>query len=164
MDYRLPKPHSLQGYELHRIAASLAGGHKVLFADRGDHLLLRTGQPLDLDVVPLPAVALGAVLGFELRACVGVKTRGKHRYFAPADWRSRHQWLTKKGEQHGFSVIALHCTARPFKLAAGKHQYTLDQTDFTGVLKVTDLARFQAALAEGVGNTGRAFGFGLLVI
>jgi len=46
----------------------------------------------------------------------------------------------------------------------GERQFTVDQTVYTGVLKVTDTERFNAALANGIGIKTRAFGFGMLVI
>ena len=40
--------------------------------------------------------------------------------------------------------------------------FTVDQTDFTGVLKVTDHALFIQAMSSGIGSTARAFGFGMI--
>ncbi len=164
MDFVMQKPASVQGYKLHRIAAGLADGEKVLFADCGDHLLLRTDKALDVAVRPLRTISAGDILGFELRACVGKKVKGRHIYFRTSDWRSRHEWLERQGAAHGFTVITVHCTAGMQTVQAGERKFTVDQTDFTGVLKVTDVARFNSALANGIGNTARAFGFGLLVI
>ena len=42
--------------------------------------------------------------------------------------------------------------------------FTIDQTDFTGVLKVLDLDLFTEALQKGVGSTGKAFGMGMLCL
>lgn len=164
MDFVLHKPPTIRGYDLHRMAAGLTGGDKVLFADCGDHLLLRTDKPLAVDQRPLRAIAAGDIIGFELRACVGKKVKGKHRYFPTADWRSRHQWLERQGELHGFSIITVHCTAEMHAVTAGDRQFTVDQTDFTGVLKITDAERFRNAVATGVGNKAKAFGFGMLLI
>ena len=93
MDFIMQKPASLRGYALHRIAAGLARSEKVLFADCGDHLLLRTDKQLDVEQRPLRTLASGDIIGFELRACVGKKIKGKHIYFRTTDWRSRHEWL-----------------------------------------------------------------------
>jgi CRISPR-associated protein Cas6/Cse3/CasE subtype I-E len=164
MDFVMQKPPSVRGYALHRMAAGLADGGKILFADCGDHLLLRTDKPLDVDQRPVRDIRAGSIIGFELRACVGKKVKGKHRYFPTSDWRSRHAWLEKQGERHGFSLITLHCVADMLTVKAGERQFTVDQTDFTGVLKVTDSDRFNNALATGIGNKARAFGFGMLVI
>jgi len=164
MDFVMQKPPSVRGYALHRIAAGLADGDKVLFADCGDHLLLRSNKALDVAQRPVRTIAADDIIGFELRACVGKKVKGKHRYFPTADWRSRHEWLERQGELHGFVIITVHCTAQMLPVKAGDRQFTVDQTDFTGVLKVTDVERFNNAVASGIGNKARAFGFGMLVI
>jgi len=164
MDFVLQKPPGVRGYALHRMAAGLTGGDKVLFADCGDHLLLRTDKPLAVDQRPVRTFASGDIIGFELRACVGKKVKGKHRYFPTADWRSRHQWLERQGQLHGFTIITVHCTAGMLPVKAGDRQFTVDQTDFTGVLKVADAERFTSAVANGIGNKAKAFGFGMLLI
>lgn len=164
MDFVLQKPPTLRGYALHRMAAGIAKGSKVLFADCGDHLLLRSTSPLEATPRPSRKIHTGDIIGFELRACVGKKVKGRHRYFNTADWRSRHEWLNQQGETHGFAIITVHCTAAMARIEAGQRSFTIDQTDFTGVLKVTDQARFANALANGIGNTARAFGFGMLII
>ena len=164
MDFVMQKPASMRGYALHRVAAGLVDGEKVLFADCGDHLLLRTDKQLDVEQRSLRSITLGGIIGFELRACVGKKVKGKHRYFSISDWRSRHDWLKRQGEALGFTIITVHCTAEMQTVSAGERQFTVDQTDFTGVLKVTDVERFNNAVANGVGNKAKAFGFGMLVI
>ena len=160
----MQKPATVRGYDLHRIAAGLTHGEKVLFADCGDHLLLRTDKPLDAAQRNLRVVTQGEIIGFELRACVGKKVKGKHRYFRTSDWRSRHQWLEQRGAVNGFAIITVHCTAEMQTVTAGDRSFTVDQTDFTGVLKVTDVEWFNKAVATGVGNKAKAFGFGMLVI
>lgn len=164
MDFIMQKPPTVRGYALHRIAAGLADGEKILFADCGDHVLLRTDKPLEVDQRSVRTFTLGDIVGFELRACVGKKVKGKHRYFRTSDWRSRHEWLARQGEAHGFAIITLHCTADMQAVKSGDRQFTIDQTDFTGVLKVTDVEQFDKAVAHGVGNKAKAFGFGMLVI
>jgi CRISPR-associated protein Cas6/Cse3/CasE subtype I-E len=164
MDFVMQKPPSVRGYALHRIAAGLADGEKVLFADCGDHMLLRTDKALEAAARPTRTVSTGDIVGFELRACVGKKVKGKHRYFRTSDWKSRHEWLDRQGQVHGFGVITVHCTAQIVPVDAGERKFTIDQTDFTGVLKVTDVELFNRAIANGIGNKAKAFGFGMLVI
>ena len=161
-DYVLPKPPAMQGYALHRIAEGLTDGARPLFTDFGDHMVVRTDKPLQAPERPVRETALGDILGFELRACVGTKVKGKHRYFHTSDWRSRHQWLSRQGERHGFELITIHCTATVASITKGERRFTVDQTDFTGVLKVTDDVCFKAALVNGIGSTARAFGFGMI--
>ena len=161
-DYLVPKPTQVRGYALHRMAEGLTGGGRPLFTDFGDHMVLRSAHAVDAPQRPLRDFTVGDIVGFELRACVGAKVKGRHRYFPLADWRSRHEWLNRQGMRHGFGVITVHCAASIATVTKGARAFTLDQTDFTGVLKVTDAAQFRNALATGVGSTGRAFGFGML--
>lgn len=162
IDYVVPKPPTAQGYALHRIAEGLTGGARPLFTDFGDHMVLRSGTPIEAEPRPIREVHAGDIVGFELRACVGIKVKGRHRYFPLSDWRSRHQWLARQGERNGFEVITVHCTASVATVKKTDRQFTVDQTDFTGVLKITDEAKFAHALATGIGSTARAFGFGMI--
>ena len=161
-DYVVPKPATVRGYALHRMAEGLTAGGRPLFTDFGDHMLLRAEHALQADARPVRAVQQGSVVGFELRACVGTKVKGRHRYFALGDWRSRHGWLARQGQRHGFELITLHCSACMATIKKNERAFTVDQTDFTGVLKVIDEMKFSQAMVQGIGSTGRAFGFGMI--
>lgn len=163
-DYVVSKPATARGYVLHRMAEDLTNGGRPLFTDFGDYMVLRTNTPLAIPERQVHEVALGDILGFELRACVGTKVNGKHRYFPTSDWHSRHQWIARQGERHGFEIIAVHCRAAIAVINKDDHRFTVDQTDFTGVLKVTDQALFLLAVANGIGSKARAFGFGMIHI
>ena len=167
-DYVLPKPHSTSGYAVHRMVEGLTVGARPLFTDMGDRLWVRSGAPITgTQVLPVPALAVGDIAAFQLRACVSKKTKGKRSYYPTGDWLARHQWLRRQGQRHGFEVLTVHCTAGLAKIAKtdGAHQnFTVDRTDFTGVLKVIDADKFQIALSTGIGACARAFGFGMLII
>ena len=60
----------------------------------------------------------------------------------------------------GFEIIQLHSTAKSIAIKSGR----MDQTDFTGVLKVTDVEKFNETLKSGVSGCPRALGFGMLLI
>ena len=154
MDYTITKPASLAGYPVHRMVAGLVADAPALHVDAGPTLTIRTDAPMPR----------GPILGFSLRACVSVKNKGRHRYFPTSDWRSRHAWLARKGLQHGFEIITVHCTASHFVVEKRPSTFTIDATQFTGVLKVVDPEKFAVALRSGVGNTARAFGFGMLLV
>jgi hypothetical protein len=164
-DYSLNKPATLSGYPIHRMVAALTHGAPHLWRDNGDTLTIRTSAALDAPGLALPEVPVGELRLFSLRACVASKVRGRHIYPARGDHEARQTWLRKQGLRHGFELVAVHCTSDTARVAdqSGRN-FTLDATDFTGVLKVTDAAAFQAALRAGVGSTGKAFGFGLLSI
>ena len=164
-DHTIPKPSSLDGYGLHRLVQGLTGGDSPLFVDMGDRLIVRSAKPITDDGKPPRAVTRGETVGFELCACVSRKVRGRHVYYPLADWRSRHAWLRRQGERHGFAPLTIHCRAAQARIDKGGGQtFTVDRTDFIGVLRVADVARFERAVSSGVGSTARAFGFGMLVI
>lgn len=163
-EYVLAKPPSTGGYSLHRIVAGLTDGAPALFADRGDHLVVRTSKHIGADQRPVREVKTGEVIAFELRASCGTKNKGRHSYWPVADWKSRHGWLDRQGERHGFSVITVHCTAGMQLIEKTGRKFTIDKTDFVGVLKVTDSEKFSNAMAAGIGGKGKAFGFGMIQI
>ena len=154
MEHTITKPIGVDGYAVHRMVAGLVGDAPALHLDTGQTLTLRTDAPM-------PG---GHILGFTLRACVSIKNKGRHRYFPTGDWRSRHAWLERKGLQHGFEIITVHCTSKQFLVEKRPSPFTIDDTQFTGVLKVIDQEKFTAAVASGIGNTARTFGFGMLLI
>ena len=62
------------------------------------------------------------------------------------------------------STRTKNCTANFAKIEKTGQRFTVDSTDFTGVLKVTDATKFSAAVREGIGGCGKAFGFGMLLL
>lgn len=164
-EFTVKKPRSISGYPIHRAVAALAQGAPHTWRDNGETVIIRTTAPLDADGADLPEVQLGELRLFNLRACVGSKVRGRHVYPVKGDHHARQAWLGRQAQRHGFEVVSVHCTSGMARVSdhAGRN-FTLDATDFTGVLKVTDLSAFKGALRTGVGATGRAFGFSLLSI
>ena len=164
-EFVVKKPKSLTGYPIHRAVAALANGAPHLWRDDGETLTIRTDAQLDAEGKELPFVQAGELRMFNLRACVGSKVRGRHVYPARGDHKTRQAWLAKQAERHGFSIVAVHSTSGVARVAdQSGRDFTVDSTDFTGVLKVTDTAAFSNALRTGVGSTARAFGFSLLSI
>ena len=165
LDHKISKPASLSAYQLHQLVQGLTDGESPPFADHGDHVIIRTEKPVTPNPTPVRAVAAGDIVAFELRCCVGKKVGGKHRYFPLRDWRSRHYWLARQGKRHGFEPLTVNCRAGRAEINDGKdRRFTVDQSDFVGVLKVTDPVRFQHALATGIGATAKTYGFGLMQI
>jgi hypothetical protein len=164
LDHIIPKPARIAGYTLHQLIEAATDGGRPLFVDRGDHLVVRTDNPITPRPVPTRQVSKGDVIAFELRACVAKKVKGKAIYFPLGDWRSRHAWLERKATTCGFEVLALRSTSSMAKIAKADRTFAVDQTDFMGVLRVTHVAQFEIAMAKGVGSTARAFGFGMLTI
>lgn len=164
-EFTVKKPRAIRGYPIHRAVAALTQGAPHTWRDNGETLTIRTAAPLGTDGEDLPKVQVGELRMFSLRACVGSKVRGRHVYPAKGDHQARQVWLGKQGLRHGFEVVAVHSTSDITRVSdqAGR-DFALDATDFTGVLKVLDVAAFESALRTGVGATGRAFGFSLLSI
>ena len=83
--------------------------------------------------------------------------------------RSREElvaWISRKGEQGGFSVEedTLRTVPRGREYFEKNGQRGLHSAvEFQGVLTVTDPAKFHEAFTRGIGSA-KAFGFGLLVI
>jgi len=164
LDHVIPKPARVAGYMLHQLAEAMTDGARPLFVDRGDHLVVRTDKAITPNPTPTRAAQNGEVIAFELRACVAKKNKGHPIYFPLGDWRARHEWLNRKAGQSGFEVLALRSTTAMAKIAKAGRTFTIDQTDFVGVLRVNDVALFEIAMTKGVGSVGRAFGFGMLHI
>ena len=165
LDHIIPKPPTIKGYKLHQLVQGLTGGDSPLFVDMGYNLIVRSEKTITDNGQPIRAVSAGGIIAFELRACVEKKIKGQHVYYPAADWRSRHAWLHKQGLRHGFEPMTMNCHSSHAKVDDGKGRaFTVDQTDFVGVLRVTDSNLFEKALANGVGSTAKTFGFGMLVI
>jgi hypothetical protein len=164
-EFTVKKPRSIAGYPIHRAVAALTNGAPHLWRDNGETVTIRTAAQIDASGADLPKVEAGELRMFSLRACVASKVRGRHIYPMRGDTKARQAWLARQAQRNGFEVVAVHCTGGTARVAdhAGR-DFTLDATDFTGVLKVTDTTAFQNALCTGIGNTGRAFGFSLLSI
>lgn len=164
LDHVIPKPVRVAGYTLHQLAEAVTGGARPLFVDRGDHLVVRTDKQITPNPIPTREVHQGQVIAFELRACVAKKNKGRLIYFPLGDWRSRHEWLGRKASQSGFEVLAVRSTACMARISRAGRTFSVDQTDFVGVLRVADTTQFEAAMTRGVGSVARAFGFGMLHI
>ena len=165
LDHIITKPERVRGYAIHRMVSELCDGCGYQFVDRGDHLIIRTEKQITRAGQSLRQVTLGDVLAFELRASVATRKAGKNLYPDIGDWRTRRNWLEAQSDKLGFSVLAVHVSDRRLDIVAkSDRKFWIDATDFTGILKVTDTARFENTLAKGVGRVGKAFGMGMLII
>ncbi len=110
-----------------------------------------------------PAVAENDQWLFRLHGMVTQKSLkdGKQRVFRRAHHAPRYDWLTRRGEEHGFEVIAANVDVARDLIDKPGRPFFLDVSRFTGCLKVTDLSAFTGALRSGIGS-GRAFGCGML--
>ena len=81
LDHIIPKPPSLRGYDLHRLVQGLTDGASPLFVDMGENLIVRTESSITDKGTRLRETASGHIVGFELRACVSRKLKGRHVYY-----------------------------------------------------------------------------------
>ena len=163
-EYEINKPANLRGYPLHRMVAELTNNEPSLFSDEGATMLVRTETTIDAAPKALKELNVGEITAFELRACVSKKRKGKHIYLRSDDWKGRHAWLRNKAEDSGFEILTLHSSSKMVRIQDQNRSFKIDQTDFTGILKVTDKNIFTTALAKGIGSTAKTFGYGMLVI
>ena len=119
-----------------------------------------------------PALSAGQILNFRLLANPTIK---KTRHDEQGERRNSNrvplvheaqqlEWLAAKAEQSGFRVLHVDAGGgyeRKGWKEKGRPPLTLYTVQFDGRLQITDAARFQWALANGIGPA-RAFGCGLL--
>lgn len=157
MDILIDKPPRIKGYALHRMVAEHQQGRPALWADEGTQLRIRPR-----DASP-PVYEPGKLLAFTTKACVAFGSR--HRYLPVEDWRGRREWMTARATRLGFELVALHVRGGMETVEAHDgRRFTVDATEFTGLLRVTDSAAFAQCLLHGIGKVGKAFGLNLLVV
>ena len=157
MDTLISKPIQMQGYALHRLVAQHQNGVPALWRDEGDVVRIRPR-----DARP-PTYVTEQLLGFVTVACVAFGR--KHRYLPLADWRGRKAWLEAQGVKHGFSVVGVHVEAGMQTVTTHDgRNFTIDATQFTGLLRTTNIPQFNDGLLNGIGKVGKAFGLNLLVV
>ncbi len=71
-------------------------------------------------------------------------------------------WLQRKGVDHGFAIYTAMPTQQQ-RVDDNRHVLKFFSVQFDGILQVTDLTLFLAAIQSGIGS-GKAFGFGLLSV
>lgn len=163
-EYEITKPTPVRGYQLHALVQTLTNGASPLFADRGDRIIVRTDAALPFPDRPIPQLKEGEIAAFALDACVCKKTRGKRSYYPTSNLKSRKEWLRSKAATAGFEIVTIHVSPAILTIDDSKERkFTVDNTTFTGVLRVKDAAAFNHALVNGIGSA-KAFGLGLLQI
>lgn len=142
--------------------------------------LVPLGRPPEVKAIEasLAAIGVGQRLRFRLRANPTKRIHANHagtdrlagKRVDLRDEQSQLDWLGRKGEQHGFAVVA--ATTRPGAPGGKEHgrtgggagaRLTFGAVLFEGVLEVVEAERFLQALRDGIGS-GKAYGFGLLSV
>lgn len=159
MDILIDKPPRIRGYALHRIVEQYRQGKPALWADEGQQVRIRPEE-----AVP-PEYPIGKLLAFTVTACVSFSAGHKHRYLPLDDWRGRRVWLERHAQKNGFEVLGVHVSPGMQKVETHDgRRFTVDATEFTGLLRVTDPNAFGRCLTKGVGRVGKAFGLNLLIV
>ncbi|MZP30370.1 type I-E CRISPR-associated protein Cas6/Cse3/CasE [Heliobacterium undosum] len=149
----------------------------------GDGVFVRGPKSFVLIQQGLSVFREGQILRFRLRANPIVSREGKR--FGRHKENEQIEWLVRKGEQHGFSLVPLSNGPDwfdPFGEDSGTPNYELRvvnrgivngkklkskishlAVDFDGLLQVTDPQIFIEAIRLGIGPA-KAFGFGLLSV
>ena len=115
-------------------------------------------KPVPLDTL----VQEGRHYRFRLVANPTVTRAGKR--YGLHDDESRHGWLLRQGQRHGFEVLAAERGANGrLQVSQGRRErsITLDAVLFEGVLRATNASALRTAWAAGIGP-GKALGLGML--
>ncbi len=159
MDILIEKPASVRGYALHRLVEEYHRGVPALWSDEGKFVRIR---PRNQET---PTLEVGKVIGFTVRACVAYSSGNSHKYLPVADWRGRRDWLEKRAVKCGFELVGVHVSGGMQLIEAHDgRRFTVDATEFTGLLKIVDLAAFQHCYLNGISKVGKAFGLNMIVI
>ena len=159
MDILIDKPARIRGYALHRIVEQFQEGKPALWADEGGKVRIRPQSESP------PQYETGKLLAFTTTACVAFASGHKHKYLPIDDWRGRKTWLDKQAQKHGFEVVSVHVSGgmQDVQTHDGR-KFTIDATEFTGLLRVSDPLAFGNCLVKGIGKVGKAFGLNLLIV
>ena len=159
MDILIDKPASVRSYALHRLVEQYQQGKPALWADEGSRVRVRPRA------AESPEFTLDKIIGFTVKACVAYSSGNKHVYLPTADWRGRKDWLTQRAAKHGFEVVGVHVSGGMESVQTHDgRKFTVDATEFTGLLKVTDIAAFSHCYMNGLSKVGKAFGLNMIVI
>ena len=159
MDILIEKPPRVRGYALHRIVEQFQKGKPALWVDEGSSVRIRPkdSQP--------PVFEIGKLLAFTTTACVSFSSGHKHVYLPISDWRGRRIWLDKQAVKHGFEVVGVHISGGMQRIETHDgRKFSIDATEFTGLLRVTDSHLFGNCLTNGIGKVGKAFGLNLMIV
>jgi hypothetical protein len=163
-DYLFGLPMGLDTYGLHQFVAHVAEGDaRPLWRMEEGALRVRSSLPLG-EGQPVAEVGPGLYL-FDLVAAV-CRRDASHRIMYPpsGDRPTREEWLHRQGVRHGFDVLSVRIRSRKDLIDRGPRSFALDDSHFLGVLRVNDPAKFNAALRQGIGRVGKAFGRGLMTV
>ena len=119
----------------------------------------------------LDSMAAGQLWSFDLVAAPSKKVASEGRKNSQRRIlrhpRERQEWLERKAEQSGFSILQvqeqeqLHVSGRHHGDRGGMMYH--DAYHYQGLLQITDAECFRKALQTGIGS-GKAYGFGMMMV
>ena len=128
-DHQIKKTEAADAYQLHRLVSSKFSvqEERNLFCDYGDHIRVRSSRHEfeGTGGIPVNPPENGSIVLIELRASCYVSSGGRKHFLKQGDWRSRHEWLEKKGVQAGFDVMTVTTFKSDENLKA-RVEFTLD--------------------------------------
>lgn len=159
MDILIDKPARVKGYALHRLVEQHQQGKPALWADEGNQVRMRPrdGSP--------PQFEIGKIIGFTTKACVAYSSGNRHIYLPTNDWRGRRKWIEERAAKFGFELVGVHVSGGMEEVEThDRRRFTIDATEFTGLLKVLDVDAFTRCYMSGLGKVGKSFGLNMIVI
>jgi len=138
-------------YELHQnVTARFEKNTR--WCRQGRKLIIRLAEKPSGLCSPVPDVALGDVVSFQVTTFPSVRVRGeKSKRICLNTDVERIMWFARKGEQHGFTFNHIP----KLKTALVRNPWSskpLVSTNFTGTLQVTDPVKFKDMLRNGIGS------------
>jgi hypothetical protein len=159
LDILIDKPARVKGYALHRLVEQYKQGKPALWADEGKQVRIRLRDG------PTPNFETGKILGFTVKACVAYSSGNRHVYLPIDDWRGRKKWLETRAAKCGFELVGVHVSgAMEAVQTHDGRNFTIDATEFTGLLKILDIDAFTHCYMSGLGKVGKSFGLNMIVI
>lgn len=177
-DVLMACPSGFDAYAVHKLVyekfAPPGNPREFLFTPvrtaEGTAAILARGCFDGIDIPPGSAQPVltpveGEVLAFTLRANPTVKFKNKPGQIGldPAKDSLRLRWLTNRAAERGFELLEVAVVAEPMHVARPPTPFTLNIAIYSGLLRVTDGARFALALHSGIGRA-EAWGCGLLAV
>ncbi len=153
-------------YAFHNADYLLAAPPQVKSFD----LRFAKGQHLRFRLVANPTKKIDTMKKDKRQSCTKEelqKMKGRHGKRVPVRAEELYEWLARRAERAGFSIVKDSTTVQPGYVyvndTANDKGQRLRSVRYDGTLTVTDPARFQETLVRGIGP-GKAFGFGLLSV
>lgn len=100
---------------------------------------------------------------FSLHARVAQKDieSGRRRSYRRGEEGRRLRWLSRRGNEHGFAVVAATVSVVREPVHKPNASFWLDRSEFSGVVEIVEPERVTEAMENGIGG-GRAWGLGML--